>query len=506
MARSMIASLSLFVWTLQYTVHQTHAFTSPRMSDSATASQRTWNLKQTIHDNEGKDGNDNDEDLNTISSKSKAVQSRRYAIQSATNLITSASILATFTSTPTSANAISLNPFTPPDQISNGGKYLPGKRATAYLVDSTIPPSLVPFRASREAAILKSLGNGLGTNKAPYTEDALNLNNMMNKAVFGTIDTVKGIVGSGTGEDGEADPKKKKKFDASFVFLGVDYADANDAELAVGLMTDILKPRRGANSALALEFAPLSMQPALDSYLSSTGSGTSSADAENALVQSLAQEGQVPKSIIENQLPLLRFAKSKQLSIIACAPELSDAKSVRTGGLQSITEEQRVKYVADAEGFIAWTQDAKNRVYTDKSLMKDFAPINDKDAPGNYFAEKILTHETMATAIARYAVRHPGTLVVAVAPLKDVRYFGGANGRLARVCKYIKGDTNIDEEAVTTILLNPSAKETLSKSNFIRLEIGTRPDLLKYETKVADYLWFSSMPKVNMIPRMMNGN
>jgi len=457
-------------------------------------------LKQSIHDNEGND-NDNDNiniNINTsINSKNKSVQSRRDAIQSATNFIASASILATATATP--ANAISFNPFTPIDQISNGGKYQPGKRSTAYLVDSTTPPSLVPFRASREAAILKNLGGGLGTSKSPYTEESLNLNNMMNKGVFGTIDLVKGLVGPDDGEES----KKKKKFDASFVFLGVDYEDGNDAALAVGVMTDILKPRRGADSALALEFAPLSMQPALNSYLSATGTG--SADAEDALVQSLAQEGQVPTSIIENQLPLLRFAKSKQISLIACAPEPKDVKSVRSGGLQSINEEQRVNYVADAEGFIAWTQDAKNRVYTDKSLLKDFVSLGDKDTPGNFFAEKILTHETMATAIAKYAVRHPGTLVVAVAPMKDVRFLGGANGRLPRVCKAIKGDSNVDEEAVTTILLNPSAKETLSKSKFIRLEIGTSPKLLQYQTKVADYLWFSSMPKVNMIPRMMNG-
>ena len=62
----------------------------------------------------------------------------------------------------------------------------------------------------------------------------------------------------------------------------------------------------------------------------------------------------------------------------------------------------------------------------------------------------------------------------------------------------------MDEGAITTILLNPSAEETLSMSRFLRLEIGTTPRTLQYQTKVADYLWFSSMPKVNMLPRMMN--
>jgi len=100
---------------------------------------------------------------------------------------------------------------------------------------------------------------------------------------------------------------------------------------------------------------------------------------------------------------------------------------------------------------------------------------------------------------------HPDSLVVAVAPISDVRYMGGPNGRLPRVCKFVNPlATGIDESAITTILLNPSAKETLSMSKFLRLEIGTTPQTLKYQTKVADYIWFSAIPKVNVLPRMMN--
>ena len=87
----------------------------------------------------------------------------------------------------------------------------------------------------------------------------------------------------------------------------------------------------------------------------------------------------------------------------------------------------------------------------------------------------------------------------------DVRFLGGPNGRIARVCNAIRPNTNIDDEAVTTILLNPTAQQTLSQSKFLRLEIGTAPANLPYQTKVSDYIWFSTMPKVNMLPRLMNG-
>jgi hypothetical protein len=36
------------------------------------------------------------------------------------------------------------------------------------------------------------------------------------------------------------------------------------------------------------------------------------------------------------------------------------------------------------------------------------------------------------------------------------------------------------------------------------LEIGTGPRTLEFQTKVADYLWFSSMPKVNLVTRLMD--
>ena len=490
------ASLCLNVWVVQSLIYSVGAFTSTSLSKASLEIRYLSSL--------------NSKQINGEENKEELTQSRREAIKSAT---TSALLGVTFlASTPTKSDALNINPLQPLDQISNGGKYEPAKRATAYLVDSTIPPTLVPFRASREAAILKQLGSGLGTQKSPFIEDKLNLNNIMNKAVFGSINLVKDVVGPGDGEgqsdleDAEAprDDKKKKAYDASFVFLGVDYNDDtnSDTDLAIGLITDIIKPRRGLDTAVALRFVPLSMQSALDTYLSASAG----ADAENSLMETFVQDGQVPREIVENQMPLLKFAKSKQLSLIACAPELTDVQTVRTEGLQNVDGGRRANYVVDAEGFIAWTQDPKNRMYTEKSLLKDFVPLDERDAQGNYFAQKILEHETMATSIAKYAVNHPKSLVLGVAPIKDVRFMGGPNGRLPRICKALRSNVNIDEEAVTTILLNPSAQETLSKSKFLRLEIGTAPTLVQYQTKVADYLWFSTMPKVNMIPRLMNGS
>jgi len=428
---------------------------------------------------------------------------RREALVSAAAAALSAT--AAVTSAP-SAQALDIPNFLLPksQQTVDGGKvYQQARRATAYLVDSTIPPTLVPFRASREAAILKQLGMGSGTSKEPYVEESLNLNNIAQKGIYGAVDGIKSV-GKAVGGDGSADGSGggsadlSGKKDATFVFMGVDDASSDDTELAVGLLTDIVKPRqRGQSTALGLAFCPQSTQEVLDAY-------SKGKNDDSMLIDALIASG-VDRGIIETNLPLLRFAKSKRMFLLALSPEVEDLKTVRSEGLQNVNVERRQNYVADADGFIALTQDPKYKLYAEKSLFKDFVPLNDKDTPGDFFAERILVHEAMATATARWAMSHPDSLVVVVAPISDVRYMGGPNGRLPRVCKFVNPlATGIDEEAITTILLNPSAKETLSMSNFLRLEIGTTPQTLKYQTKVSDYIWFSAMPKVNVLPRMMN--
>ena len=432
---------------------------------------------------------------------------RREALASAAATLLSTTAAAVTSMPPSSAEAIDVPNFLLPKSqqtVEGGLAYQQARRATAYLVDSTIPPTLVPFRASREAAILKQLGSGSGTSKEPYVEESVNLNNIAQKGIYGTIDGVKSVgkavgIGGGDGSAGGNSADLAGKKDATFVFMGVDYASSDDTELAVGLLTDIVKPRQrgGESTALGLAFCPQSTQEALDAY-------TKGQSDESKLMDALVAAG-VDQSTVETNLSLLKFAKSKRMSLLALSPEVEDLKTVRSEGLQNVNIERRQKYVADAEGFIALTQDPKYKLYAEKSLFKDFVPLNDKDTPGDFFAERILVHEAMATATARWAMSHPDSLVVVVAPISDVRYMGGPNGRLPRVCKFINPlATGIDEEAVTTILLNPSAKETLSMSNFLRLEIGTTPQTLRYQTKVADYIWFSSMPKVNVLPRMMN--
>lgn len=302
---------------------------------------------------------------------------------------------------------------------------------------------------------------GGGTSKEPFLQDELNLNNFMNKAVFGVIDSVSGAV-SGSGSE--------NKGAASFVFLGANFDSTSptalddvdaDGELAVSLMKDMCRPReREGNTAVGLAFAPVGAQDALDEYVKSSGDGGAMEKVMKALKAAGADE-----YLMERHVPILQFARSKSFPLLALSPDPADLKTLQKGGLQSLDPARRDMYVADAEGFIGLTRDPKFKLYTDKSLIKDFKPSSEtipedqiKAEQANYFAEKILVHEAAATKVAQWAASRPNSLVITVASIPDVRFMGGMNGRVPRVYNKLNDKVEISEDAVTTILLNPSAK------------------------------------------------
>lgn len=379
---------------------------------------------------------------------------------------------------------------------SSNSVYRAAVRPTAYRVDSTIPPTLLPLSSAREQLkILKALAAGSGTDKGAVLVDTVNLNNMLNKAVFGSAQWV--------ASQFSPDDSKVGEGYASYVCIGVPAKDtsADDIDLASSLLSAIVAARPKSdnrNTALGLHWAPISTQPALDQYSQSRN--------YDALAESLKQAG-VDDATLNLYRPLLT-SPSLQGSVdwLALSPEFVDLKTAITQGLQQVDPGRRSRYVVDPQGFISLTQDKQFKLYTDRSLLKD-VPSGVKE--GDFFAQRILAHETAATVCARYAQTHstsgngPTPLVALVAPIPDLRYIvGGMNGRLSRISNVL-GLNKVSTSAVTTILCNPTALETLSKSRYLRLEIGTGPDTVELQAKVADYLWFSKSPKVNLIPRLM---
>lgn len=378
--------------------------------------------------------------------------------------------------------------------------FTPAIRPLSYRVDSTIPPTLLPVQ--NEQQILKKLGRFSGTDKDAIVVDTINLNNMLNKAVFGTAELF-------FGDKQLASPN-------SFVCLGIPNTSPSptDMQLALKLMAPMTDT--APSSAIAMAVFPYTTQSDLDAYIQNEISS-------DTLRDRLSSTG-VSLSTVERYRPILEWARSRQISILAAAVTVNDRQSVLQSGLQSLDPNVRNQYVADTQGFIDSVNDPAFQLYTDRSLLKDILNGDKNDnnsttttttkSSGNYFADRILCHEATATRVARYAISHPDTLLVVLAPTSDVRYLRGINGRIPRVYNSLQttvstAETNrkstISMNDVTTILLNPNPADTLSKTRRLRLEIGTGPETLEFQTKVADYLWFYDVPPVSLIPRLMNG-
>ncbi|KAL7575937.1 hypothetical protein ACA910_000733 [Epithemia clementina (nom. ined.)] len=400
---------------------------------------------------------------------------------------------------------------------SASATYKPAVRPLSYRVDSTIPPTLLSITPSQGESILAAIGRGSGTDKEAVLIDSINLNNMLNKAVFGAINSVSSLTSRDT-------QKKSKSWQASFCCLAMPSSTQPvDVALAQQVLQSLLRKSGGqGNTGLGLYFCPYSTQPVLDKY--------TRGELNDEKLQQMLLESGVSLETQQLYAPIFQYAQAtKSLDLIAMAPEVEDMITVRSKGLQFVNPERRAQYVVDAPGFIALPQDPRYKLYTDRSLAKDFtpmatstlttgaaaAPVVLEDSFANFFSERILAHEAGATAVAQYAMSRVGggggksssstmPLVTVLAPIADLRYLCGINGRIARICRALKPDCGVTDNAVTTILLNPTASDTLSRTRHLRLEIGTGPETLDYQTKVADFLWFSESPKVNLIPRLMN--
>lgn len=59
------------------------------------------------------------------------------------------------------------------------------------------------------------------------------------------------------------------------------------------------------------------------------------------------------------------------------------------------------------------------------------------------------------------------------------------------------------EMSTKSVLINPTAEDSLSLSRSLRLALEYADDLQNGKP-LANYLWFTKSPKVNQIPRMVN--
>jgi len=173
----------------------------------------------------------------------------------------------------------------------------------------------------------------------------------------------------------------------------------------------------------------------------------------------------------------------------------SDNHSTFTGFLQSVL----------GEGFKRYADGVITSRFEQDSIRQQFRSVE------NYFSYRILQQEYAATLLAqRFSDQDPNNelgrskLVILLAPESDIKFGLGVEERVKRGLNRVKRGAPPSSSAnVNSVLLNPSAADSLSDTAQLRLVLAYGP-LQRVQRPLADFLWFSEYPPVRILTRTKN--
>jgi hypothetical protein len=198
-------------------------------------------------------------------------------------------------------------------------------------------------------------------------------------------------------------------------------------------------------------------------------------------------------------------------------------KRVLENGLDALVDSDRSKYVPDPAGFLDTVRKSGFQRYADKVIAASFqadlesGTIPTKTNLENYFGNRILVDEGIASSAASYVNDNPATTLVIVSRKERVIFGYGIQERAKRHLLLLKslnksnqestGDDeteNLDlEKNISSVLLNPTAKDSLSYISQLQLCLAYG-DFLKDQKPLANFIWFSNDPAVKLLTRPKN--
>jgi len=200
----------------------------------------------------------------------------------------------------------------------------------------------------------------------------------------------------------------------------------------------------------------------------------------------------------------LELAKEKKLHVVPCGVDPGTIKKIISSGFESLSDSERERYVSDTNGFVTSVTNKGFKRYADAVIADNYAKKGAGDASlssEKFFALQILQNEGTATTLSRYAGEHAKEdLVVLVTDLARLRFGFGVQDRTKALLKktIVEGS-----EEVLSILVNPSASETLSQSSQLRLSLAYGK-FLPEQRMLADFVWFSKEPPLKLLTRPKN--
>jgi uncharacterized iron-regulated protein len=206
---------------------------------------------------------------------------------------------------------------------------------------------------------------------------------------------------------------------ARVLYLGETHDNPQDHAAQLDIIQSLYQKQ--PKIAIALEMFQRPYQPILDSYLAGKISET------QLRVQS--QYDQRWGFPWESYAPILRFAQTHQLPLIALNTPTEVTRKVARQGLESltVTEQTWIPPLAAID-----TDDSTYRQRLLQIYQESHQQTGSADRFEQFFQAQVLWDETMAEGIAQFLTTHPEHLVVVLAGRGHVIYGEGIPSRVAR--------------------------------------------------------------------------
>lgn len=232
--------------------------------------------------------------------------------------------------------------------------------------------------------------------------------------------------------------------DQNIIYLGETHDSEADHQIQLEILQELHKRR--PNLSIALEQFQRPYQRVLDDY--QQGKLT---EAQLVTKSEYETRWGFPWSLYE---PLLQFAKTNNLPLIALNTPSEVTRKVSRQGLESLTFADR-RFIPELSTIQVGPESYRDRIqkiYTEMHPAKSTTPsstdLNKSQRFTRFFEAQVLWDETMADRIAQAVQQNPDRLIVVLVGQGHLFYHDGIPNRVKRRLK----NKSIKQ---TTILLNP---------------------------------------------------
>jgi len=300
----------------------------------------------------------------------------------------------------------------------------------------------------------------------------------------------------------------KRFSDVNILLIGDHNSDV-DRTFEVGLLNRMMKTSPKLITFGIIDFINNdnndNVQASLDEYIQSSDSLDASDERlYNTLKSSISLEA------FGSYKPLLHYAKLNKFRLVPFGTPSSIDKKVLGNGLGALSDEEKVIYVPDLDGFVQSVKKPGFQRYTDNVIIGSYANGNvDKNiTPEQYFSLRILQDEAIAAKAVSYSAAHNDQLLVLISPSDRVVFGYGIYDRIRRYQELStvgkdKAKEPVARETLLSLLINPTAADSFSMINQLQLVLGYGK-FLEESYVLSDFLWFSDYPMVKLLTRVKN--